>query len=205
METFLPKLGAMMNAITRLNHIDCKGGDGKVIESNPLLANKDVNREWYAVYTVVRHEKAVNSALAGKSIETFLPVREVLSQWKNGVKKRVQLPLFPGYLFTNIDLQDSWGVLNTRGVVRILGVNGTPAPVPVEQIEAIRKLLQCDLKYDPYPYFCQGREVTVVNGPLQGVRGKIVRRRGNYRLVLSVDNIKRSIAVEVDIKDVELD
>lgn len=176
-----------------------------MIDRNSLLADIDVSREWYAVYTVVRHEKAVNSALARRGIETFLPIREVLSQWKNGIKKKVQFPLFPGYLFTNISLQDCWSVLNTRGVVRILGVNGTLVPVPAEQIDAVRKILECNLKYDLYPYFSQGREVTVVNGPLQGVRGKIVRRRGNYRLVLSVDNIKRSIAVEVDIRDVELD
>src|SRR5919108_6069750 len=128
-----------------------------------------MNKEWYAVYTVVRHEKSVNSALCEKNIETFLPLREVVSQWKDR-RKRVQLPIFPGYLFVNISLQYRWDVLNTRGVVRILGVNGAPIPVPVEQIDAIRKLLGNKLKYDTYPYFIQGREVEVVNGPLQGIR-----------------------------------
>jgi transcription antitermination factor NusG len=168
---------------------------------NPFSTSS--GKEWYAVYTVVRHEKAVNSDLAEKDIETFLPLREVLSRWKDR-KKRIKIPLFPGYLFVNIDLKEMWDVLNRRSVVRILGVKGIPIPVPVEQINAIRRLLESDLRYDPYPYFAEGKEVIVVNGPLQGVKGKILEVRGNYRLVLSVDLIQRSVSLEIDIKEVEL-
>jgi transcription antitermination factor NusG len=76
-------------------------------------------------------------------------------------------------------------------------------PVPVEQIDGIRRLLQSGLEYDPYPYLFEGREVVVVRGPLEGVRGKIVGRRGDFRLVLSVDLIRRSVSLEVDACDVE--
>ena len=162
-----------------------------------------MNKEWYAVYTVVRHEKTVNSSLAEKYIETFLPLREEVNSWKDR-RKRVQLPLFPGYLFVNLLLKDRLSVLNTRGVVRILGINGNPVPVPVEQIDAIKRVLESKLKYDPYPYFIQGREVVITNGPLQGMRGRILERRGSYRLILSIDIIQRSVVVEVDIKLVGL-
>jgi len=162
-----------------------------------------MNKEWYAVYTVVRHEKTVNSSLAEKYIETFLSLREEVSSWKDR-RKRVQLPLFPGYLFVNMLLQDRWSVLNTRGVVRILGINGNPVPVPVEQIDSIKRVLESKLKYDPYPYFTQGREVVITNGPLQWITGRILERRGNYRLILSIDIIQRSVVVEVDIKVVGL-
>ncbi|MBI2485757.1 MAG: UpxY family transcription antiterminator [Deltaproteobacteria bacterium] len=168
---------------------------------NPFSTSS--TKEWYSVYTMVRHEKAANLALAEKDIETFLPLREVLSRWKDR-KKRIQIPLFPGYLFVNIHLKDMWDVLNRRNVVRILGVQGIPIPVPVEQINAIKRLLESDLRYDPYPYFAEGKEVIVVNGPLQGVRGKILEVRGNYRLILSVDFIQRSVSLEIDIKDIEL-
>lgn len=161
------------------------------------------SKEWYAVYTVVRHEKVVSTALTENNIESFLPLVEVTSQWKDR-KKRVLMPLFPGYLFVNIRLQERWNVLNTRGVVKVLGVNGNPVPVPVEQIDAINKLLENRLKYEPYSYFATGKEVVVTNGPLQGIRGKIVDKRGGCRLVLSVDIIQRSVAVEVDIRDVEI-
>lgn len=161
------------------------------------------SKEWYAVYTVVRHEKVVSATLCGNNIETFLPIMEVTSQWKDR-RKKVQLPLFPGYLFVNIRLQDRWNVLNTRGVVKVLGVNGNPIPVPVEQISSIKRLIENKIKCDPYSYFASGREVLVINGPLQGIKGKIIGRRGNYRLVLSVDVIQRSVSVEVDIRDVEM-
>jgi transcriptional antiterminator RfaH len=124
-------------------------------------SSSSMDKEWYAVYTVVRHEKAVNSALAEKDIETFLPLREVVHQWRNR-RKKAQLPLSPRYLFVNVFLQDSWSVLNilsTRSVVRILGTNGTPVPIPAEQIDGVKKLLESKLKYYPYPYFNEGRDI----------------------------------------------
>lgn len=180
----------------------CREQSRTAIQVEALL-EQAINKDWYAVYTVVRHEKRVNNALAQKDIETFLPLREEVSQWKDR-RKRIQFPLFPGYLFVNLLLLDRWKILNTRGVVRILGINGAPIPVPVEQIEAIKRLLESKLKFDPYTYFTQGREVVVVNGPLQGIKGRILERRGDYRLILSVDMIKRSVSVQVDVKDVEL-
>lgn len=76
--------------------------------------------------------------------------------------------------------------------------------MPVEQINAI-KLLERSLSYASYPYTPNGREATIVNGIFQGIRGKIVERRGSHRFILSVDAIKRSIMIEVDIEDVEID
>jgi transcription antitermination factor NusG len=166
------------------------------------LVEQVIEKEWYAVYTVVRHEKRVNYALQEKDIETFLPLREQVSQWKDR-KKIVHFPLFPGYLFVNSRLVDRWKLLNTRGVVRILGINGAPIPVPVEQIEAIKRLLESKLKFDPYAYLAQGKEVVVAKGPLQGITGRILERRGDYRLILSVDMIRRSVSAQVDIRDVE--
>ncbi|MDA2918688.1 UpxY family transcription antiterminator [Desulfobacterota bacterium AH_259_B03_O07] len=144
-----------------------------------------------------------NSALAEKDIETFLPLRDVISQWKDR-KKHVELPLFPGYLFVNIELNDRLSVLNTHGVVRILGNNGDPIPVPTEEMDSIRKILQTRVEFNPFPYFTEGKEVVIIRGPLEGVSGRILQVRGIYRLILSVDLIKRSVSVEVDIRDIEL-
>lgn len=163
----------------------------------------DTKKNWYAVYTIVRHEKAVNSALLEKDIETFLPLREVISQWKDR-KKKVLLPLFPGYLFINSTLEDRLTILNTPGIVRILGVTGSPIPIPDEQVEAVKKLIESRLPYDPYPYYNEGKMVMVVNGPLQGVVGRILQKRTSNKLILSVDLIKRSVSVEVQAEDVEL-
>ena len=120
----------------------------------------------------MRHEKALNAALADKEID---------------------MPLFLGYLFINSSPENRLKVLNTRGVIRILCVNGSPTPVPNEQIESIKRLFETNLYFDPFPYFTEGKEVVVVNGPLERMRGKIIESRGECRL------IKRSISVEVDI------
>lgn len=169
-----------------------------------LTSNTDISENnWYAVYTIVRHEKAVYSSLLDKSINTYLPIREVVNRWKDRNKK-VLLPLFPGYIFVNFDLKDKLNVLTTKGVVRILGVNGNPIPIPDQQINSIKGLLESNLNYDPYQYLVEGKEVEVVNGPLTGSRGKVIERRGQYRLILSVDLIQRAVSVEVDIDDVDL-
>lgn len=170
-----------------------------------ISAGNTINsqKNWYAVYTIVRHEKSVCSSLLNKEIDTYLPIREVVNRWKDRNKK-VSLPLFPGYLFVNLDVRDKMNVLTTKGVVRMLGINGDPTPIPDEQVNSIKNLLESNLRYDPYQYIAEGREVEVVNGPLAGTKGRILQRRGQYRLILSVDLIQRAVSVEVDIDDVEL-
>jgi len=170
----------------------------------PCKNEEDKEKEWYAIYTRSRHEKIVDNDLTDKGVETFLPLREFVSQWKDR-KKKIESPLFPGYLFTHINLvEDFRRIITTRGVVKIVGTNGTPVPIPKEQIDSVKALLKSSLKYDPYPYFSEGMEVLIISGPLQGVVGKVVEKRGKYRLLLSIDLIKRSVLVEVDAKDVEV-
>lgn len=159
-------------------------------------------RSWFAVHTKGRHEKRADRALREKNVETFLPLREVVSQWKDR-RKKVLLPLFPGYLFVRIDPRERFEVLNTPGVVKILGNNGVPVPVPPEEIEATKILLDTGFKYDLFPYDVRGREVEVARGPLQGVKGRILRTKGAYSLILSVHLIRRSVSVEVDLNDVD--
>ena len=170
-----------------------------VTESNILRQGAE---SWFAVHTKARHEKKTDRALAEKDVETFLPLREVMSQWKDR-KKKVLLPLFPGYLFVNIDPSDRYTVLNTNGVVRILGNNGVPVPVSPEEIEATKRLIETGIKYEPFPYGIVGREVELIRGPLEGVMGRILRTKGAYRLILSVHLIGRSVSVEVDLNDVD--
>jgi len=166
------------------------------------IANPVENKSWYAVYTIVRHEKTVNSSLVEKDIESYLPLKKTISRWKDR-KKKVYFPLFPGYVFVNIDISHKLSVLKIPGVVHILGISGNPTPIPYEQIESIKTLLESDLSFVDYPYLVEGNEVIVVNGILQGVRGRVVERRGEHKLILSVDLIKRSVSLELDINDVE--
>ncbi len=192
-------MGIVANRINhRLEHAD-------VIYTGEV-PDASADKLWYVVYTIVRHEKTVNSLLLNKGIETFLPLREVLTQWKDR-RKKVQFPLFPGYMFVRIFEKDTsvlLNVLNTRGVIKILSSNGSYEVVPAGQIDSIKLLLEKNVELDPYQYFVKGKEVVVVNGPLQGVNGIIVERKGQNRLIVSIDIIKRSVSVEVDPADLEL-
>jgi len=145
-------------------------------------------------------KKSANAALADKQIDTFLPIKKVVSHWKDR-KKEIDIPLFPGYLLVNSSLKNRLKILNARSAIRILGINGHPTPMPNGQIESIKRLLDTSLYF---AYLTEGTEVIVVKGHLEGMRGKIIERRGEGRLILTVDLIKRSITVEVDITDVEL-
>lgn len=164
------------------------------------ITNKE---EWYAVYTKSRHEKVAETNLKNRGVTTFLPLREVVSRWKDR-NKTIHVPLFPSYVFVNIGTMDLHRVIYTKGVLKVVGTNGTPVPVPADQVEAIKVLVQSKIKYDPYPYFERGREVLIKSGPLQGVVGKIMEKRSRHRFVLSIDLIKKSVSLEIDVLDIEL-
>ncbi len=170
------------------------------------LAVEDLSdrKEWYAVYTKSRHEKIAEVNLQSRGIITFLPLREMVSRWKDR-KKVINVPLFPSYIFVNANLSDVYDkVVYTRGVLRVVGCNGIPIPVSNQQVESVKMLVQSKLKYDPYPYLDSGREVVIKSGPLQGVVGRIIEKRSKHTFVLSIDLIKRAVSVEVDVLDIEL-
>ena len=161
------------------------------------------NMNWYAVHTKSRHEKKAIWDLDERKVEAFLPLREVLCNWKDR-KKRIHMPLFPGYLFVRIDPHDALDVLGAKGVVRILGSSGVPVPVPEEEIDAARRLVRSGIPCAPFPYDFEGREAVITGGPLEGLTGRIESQRGGFRLILSVHLIKSAVSVEVEAGDVEL-
>jgi transcription antitermination factor NusG len=158
---------------------------------------------WYALYTRSRFEKKMLSTLAERSIEVFLPMREVLSRWKDR-KKKIWVPLFPGYIFINhIDTPENrYRILNLPGAVRFVGFEGRAEPVPQNQIEAVRRFLEASISIDPYPYLKIGHRVEVIAGPLKGIVGILVEKRGRFRFVLQVDLIRQAVSVEIDASDV---
>jgi transcription antitermination factor NusG len=158
---------------------------------------------WYALYTRSRFEKKMLGELTDRRVEVFLPMREVLSRWKDR-KKRIWLPLFPGYLFVNhVDTPENrFRILNIPGAVRFVGFEGHADPVPEEQIQAVRRFLESSITIDPYPYIQVGTRVEVTAGPLKGIQGILVEKRGRFRFVLQVDLIRQAISVEIDASDV---
>jgi transcription antitermination factor NusG len=157
---------------------------------------------WYAIYTCARHEKRVAEQLAQRRVEFFLPLYDAVHRWKDR-RMHVQLPLFPGYIFVHFPLAERLRVLELPSVVRIIGFNGAPAPLPDDEIVSLRDGLAAHLRAEPHPYLKVGRRVRVRRGPLAGRDGILLRKKDKLRLVLSIDLIQRAVAVEVDAADVE--
>jgi len=149
-----------------------------------------------------RHEKLVNQQLVSRDIEVFLPLVTRRQRWADRWMK-VSSPLFPGYCFARFPYERRLAVLSAVGFVQILGVTGDPTPVPNSEIEAVRQLVSSTLPLDPHPYLKDGMEVEVVRGPLEGVRGILVRKGRHARFVVAIHLIQQAAAVELDAADVE--
>jgi transcription antitermination factor NusG len=157
---------------------------------------------WYAIYTRPRHEKRVAWELERRDLEVCLPMYETIHRWRNG-RHRLQLPLFPGYAFVRTSLRQRLAVLTIPGVVRLVGFNGKPAPLPDAQVEGVRQAVSKRIHIEPYPYLSVGRKVRIKAGPLAGCAGILIRKKGLSRVVLSVDLIMRSVAVDAGVDDLE--
>jgi transcription antitermination factor NusG len=144
----------------------------------------------------------VRDRLSDSGIEIFLPTIARWSHWKDR-KKQIEWPLFPGYCFARFTLDDRLSILKCDGVVRIVGIDGAPSPIPDIEIDSIRQLVDSELSYDPCPLIKEGDMVEVKHGPLKGVVGRLVRKGAHARLVLSVDLIGQAVSVEVDAADVK--
>ena len=160
---------------------------------------------WYCIHTRSRHEDVVYQRFEDKQIEAFLPKLEVWSRRKDR-KKKIQKALFPGYLFVHDSLAPAHRleILKTPGVVRILGNEKGPSSVPDSQIESIKTILAGKSAVSPFPYLREGQLVRVVYGPLKGSEGFLLKiKEGKEKLVISVDLLQRSVAVEIDGASVE--
>jgi transcription antitermination factor NusG len=158
---------------------------------------------WYAVYTSANHEKRVAQQLEWRSVEHYLPVYESVRRWKDR-RVRLQMPLFPGYVFVRLALRDRLRVLLVPGVARLVGFDARPTPVPAEDIEAIRACLTKNRDVQPHPYVRCGQRVRVLSGPLAGFSGIVARQRNRRRFVVSFDVLERSVAVEMDDSDLHV-
>ncbi len=176
---------------------------GFASEPPPPLPDAYVEPRWYAAYTCTNHEKRVGEQLAQRLVENFVPLYEALRRWKDR-RVRLQLPLFPGYVFVRIALRDRLRVLEIPSVVRLVGFNRKPAPLLESEIDALRQGLQSQVRAEPHPYLRVGRRVRIRSGPLAGFEGILLRKKHRFRVVVSIDLIMRSIAVEIDAMDIEL-
>lgn len=156
---------------------------------------------WWVVYTRHQHEKAVAQILATKGFETFLPLYDSVRRWRDR-NKTLSLPLFPCYVFLRGGLNRRLQVLTTPGIHTILYNGERVAIIPSDEIEAVRRVVDSPSHVEPHPFLRCGETVRVTRGSLEGVEGVLVRKKSLYRLVLSVEMLAQSVAVEIDAADV---
>jgi len=172
--------------------------------------DRAIGKPWFALYTRSRHEKDVASEYEEWGVEHYLPLVRKERRWKDR-RQMVDFPLFPGYLFVRFDPaeEESWRtkahILQPKGVVRILSTpGGDPLPVPDQEVFNIRTVIEQGMKVDPYRYeFCIGQILRVRKGPLAGVEGVLLQRKGVFKLILQVHLLCQAVEVTLSVADVE--
>ena len=168
----------------------------------PQAAKEPQPCHWFAAYTTPRHEKAVVRHLNVRELQSFLPLYTSIRRWSNGCQVAVERPLFPGYVFVSIDRRSAARVLDVPGVVSLVGSSRTPAALATHEIESLQAGLpqRC---HEPHPYLAVGDKVSVVRGPFAGMCGVLLRRKNQLRVVLTLNLIMQSVAVEVGMDEIE--
>lgn len=157
---------------------------------------------WYAVCITPRHEKRVAEYLLQRQIENFVPLYRTIHRWKNGCKAQLELPLFPGYLFVRILKKQRLRVLEVPGVMALVGTRTGPVALSEHEIETLRSGLHLQ-KVEPFRELAVGQRVRISSGALAGLTGVLIRNASGLRVVLTVELIHQSVAVEVEGYDVE--
>ena len=162
-------------------------------------------KKWYAVHTRSRHEKVVAAQLRGRGVDAYLPLVEEIHRWSDR-RKRVQVPLFPGYAFIHAheSAETMMTVAQVESVVGIVGARPAGTPIPDEQIEAVQRLVSHNVPCVNHPFLEVGQRVRIRGGALDGVQGTLLARKGETSLVVSVELIQRSLAIRIEGYDVEM-
>lgn len=179
----------------------CRRSWGYRVLSLQDMDTRADNKAWCAVYTRHQHEKTVSEVLEAKGFEVFLPLYESTRRWKDR-RKVLSLPLFPCYVFVRGAIEKRLPVLTTPGVHMIINRGEKVATVPEEEIDAIRRTVEGPFRFEPHPFLRCGERVRVIRGSLEGVEGVLTRKKNLYRLILSVEMLAQSVAVEIDALDV---
>lgn len=166
------------------------------------MTEQNLNHNWYAVCTRHQHEKSAARILEHKQFEVFLPLYKVRRRWQDRTKE-VSVPLFPGYVFVREGPARWLQILTTAGVSSVVSCGGRPSAIPFSEIEGVRRIVESTLQFEPHPFLKCGDWVRVKYGPIAGVEGILLRKKNVARLVLSVEMLGKSAAVEVDATLVE--
>jgi len=186
-----------------LQKCDPRQGPQALEAREGILADQYSRLNWYAVYTTSRHEKRVAEHFSHRQIDHYLPLYRTKRKWKDGSLATLHLPLFPGYIFVHIRRTERVRVLSVPGALAIVGgTGGAPAPLPDAVIDALRRGLEVR-QAEPHPLLTVGQRARIRSGAFEGMEGVVVKKKNSFRVVLTLEQIMQSIAVEVGEGDLE--
>ncbi|MCW5982908.1 MAG: UpxY family transcription antiterminator [Bryobacteraceae bacterium] len=157
---------------------------------------------WFAVRVRSNYEKITANHLRMKGYEEFTPVYKTKRRWSDRTRV-IECPLFPGYVFCRFDPTIRLPILQTPGVVSVVGFGGDPAPVDPLEIANLQAIVNDGRNLSPWPYLRIGQKVRILGGALHGIEGFLVDLRKGRRIVVSVSLLQRSVAAELDREDIE--
>jgi transcription antitermination factor NusG len=168
------------------------------------------NEKWYVAYTMPRSEKKVGDALTKIGVTSFFPVHFVLRQWSDRIKK-IELPMFPNYVFIHVNPKLRYRVLDVKDVIRYVSFDGQPAIVPDSVVDSLKKLSASNVEVSTEKFDKVGTPVMVCEGPFAGVKGLLVKKNGRSQLVIEVHSLGSAVLLEISasavvcLDDVEAD
>jgi transcription antitermination factor NusG len=162
-----------------------------------------MTRNWLAAYTKSRHETAVARQLEAKAVPFLLPTYVKSSRWSDRIKQ-VPAPLFPSYVFVNVNDEERVRVLQTVGVVSFVSMAGRPSTLCEDEVKLLQECAAHPQVFEPHPFLCVGQRVRVKHGPFAGREGVLTFKKNSARLVISVEQLMRSVSVEIAGADVEV-
>jgi transcription antitermination factor NusG len=157
----------------------------------------DLQPSWFALTVGPSHERRAERSLLNQGFKTYVPVYRVHRRWSDRVKN-LDTVLFPGYVFCRFSYADRIQVLSSPGVRSVVTTGRDPAPVEEEEIAAVRTLIASGRPLLPWPYLRIGQQVEIREGQFASLRGVIVRAKDGCRVVVSVEALGCSVAVELD-------
>jgi len=166
------------------------------------LKHPATTKDWFAVFTTPRHEKRVEEHFRVREIESFLPLCRIRREWKDGSKVTVQIPLFPNYIFVHIERNERVPVLEVPGVLSIVGGGRESMSIPESYIYGLREGLRQG-KIEPHSHLTSGIRVRIRSGVMAGMEGILLRKRSDFRVVLTLQMIMKSVKVEVELDEIE--
>jgi transcription antitermination factor NusG len=198
-----PSLPCKLKSVEREDHLLSDNGEAAPERYCPGENTAHSPREWFAAYTMSRHEKRIASHCERIGIEQFLPLYTTQRSWKNRTTVDLQMPLFPNYLFVRLSPQDHGPLMRLPGLLSTVGSAAGPVAIPDGDIELLRRII-ASKTIEPHPFMAKGDRVRVATGLLAGVMGVVQKKGNGLRFIVTLDVIGKSVSLHIDGKALEL-